>query len=129
MTEACRVAGIAPEQVGYLNAHGTGTPLNDGAEAMAINRWAGASAPMIRVSSTKASVGHLLGAAGSVEAVICLMALRGQWLPPTATTREIDPVCRFDFVTAPREARLDYALTNSFGFGGANATLIFRRWS
>jgi 3-oxoacyl-[acyl-carrier-protein] synthase II len=129
MTEACRVARIAPEQIGYINAHGTGTPLNDGAEAMAINRWAGASAPMIRVSSTKASVGHLLGAAGSVEAVICLMALRGQWLPPTATTREIDPVCRFDFVTAPREAKLDYALTNSFGFGGANASLIFRRWS
>lgn len=129
MTAACRGARIAPEQVGYLNAHGTGTPLNDGAEALAINRWAGASAPMIRVSSTKASVGHLLGAAGSVEAVICLMALQGQWLPPTMTTREIDPVCRFDFVNAPREARLDYALTNSFGFGGANASLIFRRWS
>jgi 3-oxoacyl-[acyl-carrier-protein] synthase II len=129
MTEACRVARIAPEQIGYINAHGTGTPLNDGAEARAINRWAGAFAPMIRVSSTKASIGHLLGAAGSVEAVICLMALRGQCLPPTTTTREIDPVCRFDFITAPREARLDYALTNSFGFGGANASLIFRRWS
>jgi len=111
-----------------VNAHGTGTPLNDGAEANAINQWAGAHATVLPVSSTKASVGHLLGAAGSVEAVICLMALQGQWLPPSATTARVDPVCRFPLVTRPRDARLEYALTNSFGFGGANASLIFRRW-
>lgn len=129
MTDACRMAGLDPEQIGYINAHGTGTPLNDAAEAQAINRWAGDKAPRIKVSSTKASVGHLLGAAGSVEAVICLMALQGQWLPPTATTEMVDPVCQFEFVTKPRDATFEYALTNSFGFGGANATLILRRWS
>lgn len=129
MTEACRVANIVPGEVDYLNAHGTGTPLNDSAEAMAINRWAGPDAPRIKVSSTKASIGHLLGAAGAVEAVVCLMALRGQWLPPTMTTTVVDPVCAFEFITGPRDARLDVALSNSFGFGGANASLIFRRWS
>jgi 3-oxoacyl-[acyl-carrier-protein] synthase II len=129
MTEACQMARLVPEQIDYVNAHGTGTPLNDAAEAMALNRWAGAQAAKLKVSSTKASIGHLLGAAGSVEAVICLMALRGQWLSPTVTTENLDPVCQFEFVTKPREARLEYALTNSFGFGGANATLIFRRWS
>ncbi len=129
MTRACRSAKVAPDQIDYVNAHGTGTPLNDAAEAMAINRWAGVHAAKIKVSSTKASIGHLLGAAGSVEAVICLMALQGQWLPPTVTTENLDPVCEFEFVTSSRDARLEIALTNSFGFGGANATLIFRRWS
>ena len=128
MSAACRQAGIAPEQIDYVNAHGTGTPLNDGAEAAAINRWAGDQVSRIKVSSTKASIGHLLGAAGAVEAVVCLMALRGQWLPPTNTTQEVDSICRFEFVTQAREARLDCVLTNSFGFGGANASLIFRRW-
>lgn len=129
MTEACRVAVIAPGRIDYVNAHGTGTVLNDGAEALAINRWAGRDGAQLKVSSTKASIGHLLGAAGSVEAVVCLMALQGQWLPPTVTTEDVDPVCQFDFITNPREARIEYVLTNSFGFGGANATLIFRRWA
>ena len=84
-------------------------------------------AAQIPVSSTKASIGHLLGAAGAVEAVICLMALREQWLPPTRTTETLDPVCRFPLIRDPRDARFDYALTNSFGFGGANGTLILRR--
>lgn len=128
MAEACRIAGLSPGQIDYINAHGTGTPMNDVAEANAINRWAGADSSKIKVSSTKASIGHLLGAAGSVEAVICLMALQGQWLPPTRTTENVDPVCRFEFVTKPRDAKIEYALTNSFGFGGANASLIFRRW-
>src|SRR5205814_3570189 len=110
-------------------AHGTGTPLNDGAEAAAINRWAGAHARNIPVSSTKSSIGHLLGAAGSVEAVICLMALREQWLPPTSTLQTPEPVCTFPIVQKPTDAKVEYALTNSFGFGGANATLILRRWS
>ena len=129
MTAACEAARVRPEQIGYLNAHGTGTPLNDSAEAEAINRWAGAGAKSIPVSSTKASIGHLLGAAGAVEAVVCLMALRGQWLPPTATLNAVDPACSFPVVTKPTEAAFDYALTNSFGFGGANASLVLGRWT
>ncbi len=128
MTTACEGARIESGQVGYLNAHGTGTPLNDSAEAAAINRWAGNHAPSLAVSSTKASIGHLLGAAGAVETVVCLMALRGQWLPPTSTTRTVDPVCAFSLVREPVEKKFEYALTNSFGFGGANASLALRRW-
>jgi len=129
MSEACACAGVSPGQIGYLNAHGTGTVLNDRAEAQAICRWAGTAAPRLAVSSTKSSIGHLLGAAGAVEVVICLMALAGQWLPPTSTTRELDPHCGFRVVLQPEEAKLEYALTNSFGFGGANASLVLRRWS
>jgi len=128
MQQACSQAGVLPEQIGYINAHGTGTPLNDSAEASAINRWAGEHVNGVPVSSTKASIGHLLGAAGAVEAVVCLMALNGQWLPPTTSTRTPDPDCRFRVIRAPQDARIDYALSNSFGFGGANATLILRRW-
>ncbi len=129
MSAACESARVAPEQINYINAHGTGTPLNDSAEAAAINRWAGVKAGQIPVSSTKSSIGHLLGAAGSVEAAICLMALREQWLPPTSTLQTREPICEFPIVTQPTDAKLDYALTNSFGFGGANATLILRRWA
>jgi 3-oxoacyl-[acyl-carrier-protein] synthase II len=129
MTAAARAARVAPEQIGYINAHGTATPLNDGAEAAAINTWAGAHAANIPVSSTKASIGHLLGAAGAVEALVCVIALREQWLPPTMTIENVDPVCNFPIVREPRDARFEYALTNSFGFGGANASLILRRWS
>ena len=128
MRAACQTAGIGPSAIGYVNAHGTGTPLNDSAEAAAIHRWAGAHVTTLPVSSTKASVGHLLGAAGAVETVVCLMALREQWLPPTATLREPDRACAFPIVREPTDSRIDYALTNSFGFGGANATLILRRW-
>jgi 3-oxoacyl-[acyl-carrier-protein] synthase II len=129
MSAACAAAQLTPDKINYINAHGTGTPLNDAAETAAINRWAGEHAKSIPVSSTKSSVGHLLGAAGSVEAVICLMTLRQQWLPPTTTLQTLEPTCTFPFVTKPTDAKVDYALTNSFGFGGANATLILRRWS
>jgi 3-oxoacyl-[acyl-carrier-protein] synthase II len=129
MTAACASARITPEQIDYINAHGTGTPLNDRAEAAAINRWAGARAAGLPVSSTKFSIGHLLGGAGAVEAVICLMALRGQWLPPIASLETPDPACAFPLVSKPTEAKLECALSNSFGFGGANATLILRRWA
>jgi 3-oxoacyl-[acyl-carrier-protein] synthase II len=129
MTAACETARVRPDQIGYVNAHGTGTPLNDGAEAAAINRWAGTMARAIPVSSTKASIGHLLGAAGAVETVVCLMALRGQWLPPTVTLKAVDPACSFPVVCQPTETSFEYALTNSFGFGGANASLILRRWT
>jgi len=129
MNAACAAAQVKPEQIGYVNAHGTGTPLNDSAEAAAINRWAGTRAATLPVSSTKASIGHLLGGAGAVETVVCLMALREQWLPPTATLETLDPACGFAVVTKPADARFDYALTNSFGFGGANASLVLRRWT
>jgi len=128
MQAACACAAVPPQEIGYVNAHGTGTPLNDRAEAAAINRWAGEKAPQVAVSSTKASIGHLLGGAGAVETAVCLMALRGQWLPPTATLRNLDPICQFRMVREPAAASLTYALTNSFGFGGANATLVLRRW-
>ena len=129
MIEATQQAGVTPKDIGYINAHGTGTPMNDGAEANAITRWAGDVAAQMRVSSTKASIGHLLGAAGSVEAVICFQALQGQWLPPMRGTQTADPACQFTLVREPASASFEYALSNSFGFGGANATLIFRRWS
>ncbi len=129
MTAATQSAGLTPTDIDYVNAHGTGTPMNDGAEANAISRWAGARAATLPVSSTKSSVGHLLGAAGAVETLICLMALREQWLPPTTTLQVPDAACLFPVVQKPTRAKVDYALTNSFGFGGANASLILRRWS
>ena len=129
MREACARAGMAPEAVGYVNAHGTGTSLNDTAEALAINHWAGRFGAALPVSSTKGSVGHLLGAAGAVEAVVCLMVLRERWLPPEPFLEAVDPACAFPLVREPREAKVDVVLSNSFGFGGANASLLLRRWA
>lgn len=129
MMEACHLAGLEPRDLDYVNAHGTGTPLNDSAEAAAITRWAGADAAKLAVSSTKAGIGHLLGAAGAVEAAVCVLALRGQWLPPMPATQTPDAACGFRLVTQPEAARLTNVMTNSFGFGGANATLILRRWT
>jgi len=129
MNLACDAARLGPKDVDYINAHGTGTVLNDSAEASAISRWAGPRAATLPVSSTKASIGHLLGAAGAVEAVICLMALREQWLPAQAAFETPDPACNFPIVRQPRDAPVKVALSNSFGFGGVNATLILRRWA
>ncbi len=129
MNLACDAARLGPKDVDYINAHGTGTVLNDSAEASAISRWAGPRAATLPVSSTKASIGHLLGAAGAVEAVICLMALREQWLPAQAAFETPDPACNFPIVRQPRDAQVKVALSNSFGFGGVNATLILRRWA
>jgi 3-oxoacyl-[acyl-carrier-protein] synthase II len=128
MRAACASASVTPEQIDYVNAHGTATPQNDASEAAAIHSWAGARAATLPVSSTKAGIGHLLGAAGAVEAVASLMALRGQWLPPETSLRAPDPICRFQIVRQPVDAKMKTALSNSFGFGGANASLIFRRW-
>ncbi len=125
MQAACAMASLVPEQIDYLNSHGTGTLLNDLAEGHAIQRWAGESVGKIKVSSTKSAIGHLLGGAGAVESVICLIALENQFLPASLNVREADAVCTFDLVRTPREASVRRVLTNSFGFGGANATLIF----
>ena len=129
MNLACDAARLGPKDVDYINAHGTGTVLNDSSEASAISRWAGPRAATLPVSSTKASIGHLLGAAGAVEAVICLMALREQWLPAQAAFETPDPACNFPIVRQSRDAQVKVALSNSFGFGGVNATLILRRWA
>jgi len=127
MTAACREARLEPKDVDYVNAHGTGTPANDGAEAIAIRNWAGPRATSLPVSSTKACVGHLLGGAGAVEAVICLMVLCGQWLPPQPRRGSPDPACNFPIVQMPQDAQVDAVLSNSFGFGGVNATLALRK--
>jgi 3-oxoacyl-[acyl-carrier-protein] synthase II len=129
MTQACAIAGVTPSDIDYINAHGTGTVLNDSSEAQAISAWAGPLAATLPVSSTKASIGHLLGAAGAVEAVVCLMALREQWLPPQAIFDTPDPACKFPIVTQPQAAPVNTVLSNSFGFGGVNAALILRRWT
>jgi 3-oxoacyl-[acyl-carrier-protein] synthase II len=127
MRMACHEAGVEPSQIQYLNSHGTGTPLNDPAEAAAIAAWAGAAAPRLAVSSTKGAIGHLLGGAGAVEAAICLMAMSEGFLPATANVTTPDPCCGFDLVTRPRPATLHTTLSNSFGFGGSNATLVLQR--
>lgn len=126
MRGACAMAGIQPHEVDYINSHGTGTPYNDVAEASAIQVWAADAASNIALSSTKSAMGHLLGGAGAVEAVICLMAMRGQWLPPSLNVREIDPAVKSLLVREWRQASVKVTLTNSFGFGGTNATLVFR---
>ena len=133
MRLACESAGVQPEQVTYINAHGTGTVLNDASEAAAINAWSGPAAAQVLVSSTKAGIGHLLGAAGAVESAVCLIALKEQWLPPMMTTQQPDPAVHFRLVQKPMKAKelnrpFEYALSNSFGFGGANASLLFRRF-
>jgi 3-oxoacyl-[acyl-carrier-protein] synthase II len=129
MKQACEAAGVVPEEVDYINAHGTGTPLNDIAEAIAISHWAGSRAATLPVSSTKASIGHLLGAAGAAGAVACLMALREQWLPSQSVFETPDSACNFLVVHESQDARVDVALSNAFGFGGVNATLLMRRWA
>ena len=120
------MAGVQPRDIDYLNSHGTGTPFNDVAEGSAIQAWAGEDTPKIAVSSTKSAMGHLLGGAGAVEAVICLMAMRGQWMPGSLNIRELDAVATFDVVRTFRPGRVATTLTNSFGFGGTNASLVFR---
>jgi nodulation protein E len=130
MEGALREAGIRPEQVGYINAHGTGTPANDRVETLAIRKVFGAHADRLAVSSTKSMHGHALGAAGAIEAIATVLALEAGLVPPTANFSGPDPACDLDVV--PNEARrleVDYALSNSFAFGGLNVSLALRRWS
>lgn len=128
MTKAIKSAGISPVDIDYINAHGTSTPYNDKFETMAIKRALGDHAYKIPVSSTKSSIGHLLGAAGAVEAVICIQAMRDGVIPPTINYVTPDPDCDLDCVpNESRKADVNIALSNSFGFGGHNATLIIRK--
>ena len=128
MVNALRDAKVAPEAIGYINAHGTSTPAGDVAETEAIKRAFGPHARTVAVSSTKSMTGHMLGAAGAVEAAFSILALRDQIIPPTINLDDPDPACDLDFVPhQAREARLEMVLSNSFGFGGTNGSLIFRR--
>jgi 3-oxoacyl-[acyl-carrier-protein] synthase II len=116
--------------VQYLNAHATSTPLGDRAETKAIKQAFGAHASRLAVSSTKSMTGHLLGAAGVVEAILTTLALRDQVAPPTINLANPDPECDLDYVpNTARQMALDVAMSNSFGFGGTNGTLIFRRFA
>jgi 3-oxoacyl-[acyl-carrier-protein] synthase II len=129
MRAALRDAKIEPHQVGYVNAHGTSTPIGDVIETQAMKKAFGEGAPKIAVSSTKSMTGHLLGGAGGLEAGISVLALRDQTLPPTINYEMPDPACDLDYVpNTARKADVEYALSNSFGFGGTNAALVFRRW-
>lgn len=128
MAAALRDAGLQPSQIGYLNAHGTSTPLGDLAETQAIKRAFGDHAKSMMVSSTKSMTGHLLGAAGGVEAVFSVMALHTGIVPPTVNLDEPGEGCDLDYVpNVARERRLDYVMSNGFGFGGTNGSLIFGR--
>ncbi len=129
MRRALEDAGIAPEEVQYINAHGTSTVPNDRMETQAVKTLFGPHAAHIGVSSTKSMTGHLLGAAGGVEAAICALCLKHQIMTPTINYEFPDPECDLDYVpNAARPAEIVYALSNSFGFGGTNGTLLFRRF-
>jgi len=129
MQKALRDAGVQPEQVGYINAHGTSTPYNDKFETLAIKKTFGEHAYTLAVSSTKSMTGHLLGAAGGIEGVFSVLAIHRNVLPPTINYVNPDPDCDLDYIpNEPRQARVEYALSNSFGFGGTNAALLFKRY-
>lgn len=128
MRNALGNAGINHDQVDYVNAHGTSTPLGDIAETVAVKKCLGESAQRVAMSSTKSMTGHLLGAAGGVEAIFSVLAIRDQVAPPTINLVEPDPQCDLDYVpNTARQMKIDVAVSNSFGFGGTNATLVFRR--
>ncbi len=130
MRNAMRDAKITPDQVGYVNAHGTSTPIGDVLESVAIKRAFGDFAKKVAVSSTKSMTGHLLGGAGGLEAGVTALALRDQIIPPTINLDNQDPECDLDYVPhTARKVHMDYAMSNSFGFGGTNGCLVFKRWT
>ena len=129
MRAAIDQAGITPDQVDYINAHGTSTPFNDRIETLAIKRCFGDHATHLAVSSTKSMIGHTLGAAGGLEAGIAALTVRDQLIAPTVNLEHPDPDCDLDYVpNVKRPAAITYALSNSFGFGGTNAALLFKRY-
>ncbi|KAF6578814.1 MULTISPECIES: beta-ketoacyl-ACP synthase II [Paenibacillus] len=126
---AIRDAGLNPEDIDYINAHGTSTPVGDKSETEAVKKTLGEHAYKVAISSTKSMTGHLLGAAGGVEAVICGLALQHQTIPPTINLDNQDPACDLDYVpNEPRKAELNVVMSNSFGFGGHNATVILKKY-
>ncbi|MGX4586588.1 beta-ketoacyl-ACP synthase II [Paenibacillus chitinolyticus] len=129
MVKAIKDAGIAPEDIDYINAHGTSTPVGDKSETSAIKKALGEHAYKVAVSSTKSMTGHLLGAAGGVEAVICGLTLENGIIPPTINLDDQDPECDLDYVpNVPRKSDVQVAMSNSFGFGGHNATIILKKY-
>mgnify|MGYP000093568580 FL=1 len=130
MKSAMADAGLAPEQIDYINAHGTSTPAGDAGETQAIKAAFGTAAQSVAVSSTKSMIGHLLGAAGGVEAIFSILAIRDQIAPPTINLDTPDPECDLDYVPhTARKMKIDIAMSNSFGFGGTNGTVIFKKLS
>ena len=128
MNSALEKAGITPDAIDYVNTHGTATPLGDIAELKAIKKLFGEHAYNVSISSTKSMMGHLLGAAGVVESIACLLAMKNQIVPPTINIENLDPEVDLDVTpNTPKERKIDYVLNNGFGFGGHNATLIFRK--
>jgi 3-oxoacyl-[acyl-carrier-protein] synthase II len=129
MQMALRKAGISPDQVDYINAHGTSTPINDPTETLAVKACFGEHAKRLVMSSTKSMTGHLLGAAGGLEAGICALAVRDQVAPPTINLDHPDPACDLDYAAhTKRPMGITYAMSNSFGFGGTNGTLLLKRY-
>lgn len=130
MEDALKDAGIGAEAVGHINAHGTSTPLNDKIETLAIKKLFKDHSRNILINSTKSMTGHLLGASGAVESIFTILALKDQFVPPTINYKTKDELCDLDYtVNVGKEKALEYAITNSLGFGGHNATLAFKRWS
>lgn len=128
MKMALKRAGIGPEAIGYINAHGTSTPLGDAMETNAIKTAFGEAAYKVPISSTKSMIGHTLGAAGAIESIICILAMINGKIPPTINYETPDPACDLDYVpNVPRDAHIEYALNNSFGFGGHNVSLVLKR--
>ena len=128
MRNAMKDAGLNGDDIQYINAHGTSTPAGDVAESNAAKLVLGPAAEQVRMSSTKSMIGHLLGAAGAVEAIFSVLAIRDQVAPPTINLDTPSPGCDLNYVAhQPQEARIDSAMSNSFGFGGTNGTLIFSR--
>jgi 3-oxoacyl-[acyl-carrier-protein] synthase II len=129
MSEALADAELSPDEIEYINAHGTSTPLNDRTETLAIHTVFGDYAQRLPISSTKSMVGHLMGAAGAIEVVACVRSLETGWIHPTINYETPDPECDLDYVpNQPRETHPQIAMSNSFGFGGHNATIVLRRW-